>query len=83
MSRWKKKIPKQGDPTRWITTTKGEKVEVYSEAVFIVEAGGTDHFFTKGKGEEIVGRIAPDPFEEFCDLTVALIPVKPRRRPKK
>ena len=48
MSRWKRKVPEQGDPTQWITTTKGEKVEVYSEAVFV---------------------------EEFCDLTVAFIPV--------
>lgn len=83
MSRWEKKIPKQGDPTHWITTAKGEKVEVYSEPVFVAEERGTDHFFTKGEGQEIVGRIAPDPFEEFCDLTVAFIPVKPRRRPKK
>ena len=71
MSRWKRKIPKEGDPTHWITTTKGESVEVYSEPVFIVEGGGTDHFFTK------------DPFEEYCDLTVALVPVKRNKGEKK
>ena len=83
MSRWERKVPEQGDPTQWITTTKGEKVEVYSEAVFVAEARGTDHFFTKGEGREIVGRIAPNPFEEFCDLTVAFIPVEQRGRAKK
>ena len=83
MSRWKRKIPKEGVPTHWITTTKGESVEVYSEPVFIAEGGGTDHFFTKGEGEEIIGRIAPDPFEEYCDLTVALVPVKRNKGEKK
>ena len=53
MSRWKRKIPKEGDPTHWITTTKGESVEVYSEPVFIAEGGGTDHFSPKEKGKKL------------------------------
>ena len=31
----------------------------------------------------MVGRIAPDPFEEYCDLTVALVPVKRNKGEKK